>query len=217
MNEPTNVKISNDMAGDLAYVRTLAEEGRDAPLVGGIYYLIWGGLMGTAALVSYGHFSGLYSLGKFGGLGPWLVAGLLGWILSFTVGRGSNVKPGGSTLGNRTAISTWFAVGIFMTVLWATLMVVHDNFTAYGIPRYFMFSLMFPISFGVYGIAFFATATASRMPWLNWFAYLSWAFCVVCLFLLVSKHQMLAGALGSFLCAALPGALLMLREPRDTV
>ena len=37
-----------ELVSELAYVRTLAEEGRDAPLIGGRYYVIWGGLMGLS-------------------------------------------------------------------------------------------------------------------------------------------------------------------------
>ena len=46
-------KMNPDLASELAYVRSLAEEGRDAPLVSGVYYLLWGGLMTVAALIVF--------------------------------------------------------------------------------------------------------------------------------------------------------------------
>ena len=37
-----------EMLADLAYARTLAEEGRHAPLLGGPYLLFWGALNAVA-------------------------------------------------------------------------------------------------------------------------------------------------------------------------
>ncbi len=206
-----------DLASELAYVRSLAEEGRNAPLVGGMHYLIWGGLIGAAALFSYLSSAGVIKLAFVNGFTPWIVAGIGGWILSITMGRRSQAKPGALTIGNQTASSVWFAVGIFMTLFWLTLMVVHDNYTDTGMAPYFLFSLMFPVAFGLYGVAFFVTATAARLGWLRYFSYLSWGFAIVSLFLLDSPQRLLVGALGSLACAALPGLILMRREPTDIV
>lgn len=212
-----NKAQSEELASELAYVRSLAEEGATAPLVGGFYYVLWGGLMGLAALIVYAFALDLLPAGRFGFFLPWIIAGGAGWVLSFAWGRGAGVKPGAMTLGNKTARSVWFAVGVFMTLFWITSMMVHDNYTELGVPRYFLFSLMFPVAFGVYGVAFFATATAAKLPWLRWYAYLAWAFCVATLFLLGSAHQFLAGGVGCFVTAVLPGVLLMRREPRNIV
>ena len=206
-----------DLAGDLAYVRALAEEGRDAPLLGGAYYLLWGGLMGGAALVAFLGLVGVISLGRGGAFVPWAAAGVIGWIGSMMLARRHARKPGTFTLGNRTAAATWIAVGVFMTVFWIALIFAHDDFTDLGVPRYFLFYLMFPVAFGVYGVAFYATAVAARAGWLKIFAGLSWAFCIAALFLAGSVYQFLAGSLGCFVCAALPGFILMRGEPQEIV
>lgn len=205
------------LATELAYVRSLAEEGRDAPLVSGIYYVIWGGLMGIASLIVFLSQVGILQLGAAGIYAPWVVAAVIGWALSLSRGRGRRVKPGSLTLGNRTARDVWFSVGVFLTLFWGVLFFVHDNFTAYGVPEYFLFMMMFPVSFGIYGIAFFATAAAARQSWLRWFALLSWAVSGASLFLLASEYQFLLGALGCVGCALAPGLLLMRQEPRDIV
>ncbi|GJL95060.1 MAG: hypothetical protein DHS20C05_14650 [Hyphococcus sp.] len=206
-----------DVASDLAYVKSLAEEGRDAPLLGGRYYLIWGGLIGLAALFAYLDDVEAISLGAASGYAPWVTAGVIGWILSFTVGRGASAKPGALTLGNKTAFAAWLAVGIFMTIFFITMTIIHDNYTQFGVPPYFLFNFMFPVSFGFYGVAFYATAVAARLSWLKGIAVLSWLFSVVCLFMLGSQHLLLVGAVGSFFCAALPGLLLLRSEPSDIV
>lgn len=217
MRDALKEKTHPDLASELAYVRSLAEEGRDAPLIGGVYYLLWGGLMGVASAISYLGVNDILNLGPVGMIAPWVVAGVLGWTASLLIGRGASRKPGAMTLGNRTAQSVWLAVGILMTVFWAAVMIVHDDFTAYGVPAYFLFSLMFPVAFGVYGVAFFATAVAARLNWLKGFAVMSWVFCILSMFLLGSDMQFLVGSAGCFLCAALPGAVLMRGEPKEII
>lgn len=208
---------TDNIHDDLAYVKALAEEGRDTPLVGGIMYVIWGGLIGAAALISYAADVGWINAAFATGYPIWLTAIGLGWVLSFAVGRGAHRKPGATTLGNKTAASVWCAVGIFMTGFWLTLMLVHDNFTGAGVPPYFLFGLMFPIAFGLYGVAFFATSTAGRVGWLRWVAVAAWIFSGVALALLGSVHQLLVGAIGSFVCAMAPGLILMRNEPSEIV
>lgn len=209
--------VNQQMADELAYVRALAEEGRYAPLVGGAIYAIWGGLIGAAALIQFAAEMGAVRLVGYAGWIPWFAAFALGWAFSVFAGRRAGGKPGAFTVGNRTASSAWYAVGLFMTGFWATLFLVHDRFTGLGVPAYFLFSLMFPVAFGLYGVAFYASAAAARLDWLKWFAYAAWGFSFASLFLLDSVYQMLVAAIGSFVCAALPGIILMRREPAEIV
>lgn len=206
-----------DMAAELAYVRALAEEGRNAPLVGGAIYAVWGGLIGAASLMQYAAAAGWLALPGSLGWAPWVGAFAIGWALSLIVGARSARKPGAMTVGNCTASSAWLGVGLFISGLFLTLMIVHDNYAAAGLPPYFLFSLMFPVAFGLYGVAFLASATAARLDWLKWFAYASWGFAFASLFLLGDSRQMLLAAAGSFVCALTPGLLLMRREPSETV
>ncbi len=210
-------EMSPDLASELAYVRALAEEGRDAPLIGGFYYLLWGGLMGAAALAAFLLATGAVSLGPVNIFSVWITAGLIGWAASLLHDRRSGAKPGALTIGNRTAQAVWFSVGVFMTLLWIAIIFAHDNFTALGVPPYFLFSMMFPAAFGLYGVAFYASAVAARLDWLKWFSLVSWGFSVACVFLAGSNYQFLAGAIGSLVCAALPGFLLMRDEPKEIV
>jgi len=198
--------MTDDIRDDLAYVKALAEEGRDTPLVNGVIYLIWGLLVGSVSLLSYADNVGWLELGPVDGVWIWVGAFAIGWVLSMYFGRRSGAKPGASTLGNRTSNAVWLGVGIFITGFWIVLMFVHDNFTA-----------MFPISFGLYGVAFFATATAARVSWLRWVAVLAWIFAALSLVLMGSAQYLLVGGIGTLLCAALPGVILMRNEPSEIV
>jgi len=209
--------MTDDIRDDLAYVKALAEEGRDTPLVNGVIYVIWGLLIGLVSLLSYADNVGWLELGPVDGVWIWVGAFAIGWVLSMYFGRRSGAKPGASTLGNRTSNAVWLGVGIFITGFWITLMFVHDNFTAQGVPEYFLYGLMFPVSFGLYGVAFFATATAARVSWLRWVAFLAWVFAALSLVMMGSVQQLIVGGFGTLLCAALPGAILMRNEPSEIV
>lgn len=209
--------MTEDIRDDLAYVRALAEEGRDTPLVNGLTYVIWGLLVGATALLSYGDNMEWLNLGPFDGIWLWMITLSAGWALSMYFGRRAYTKPGASTLGNRTAAAVWFAVGIFATGFWLTLMVVHDNFTDIGVPPYFLFGLMFPMAFGLFGVAFFATAAAARVGWMRWISAIAWVCAALSLALMNSVHQSLVGGVGTLLCSALPGFILMRNEPSEVV
>jgi len=209
--------MTDDIKDDLAYVRAMAEEGRTAPLVSGVLYVLWGSLVGAGALAEYVVWAGVVSLGPNISWLIWAGVFIAGWGFSRIVGARIGQKPGAQTIGNRTAASAWFAVGLFATGFWLTMTFAHDNYTSSGVPAYFLFGLMFPVAFGLYGIAFFASATAAQALWLRWFAFAAWSFSFVAMFLIGNPLQMVVAALGSFVCAVAPGLILMRNEPSEIV
>ena len=209
---------TEDLASEIAYVKTLAEEGRNAPLVGGVFYLIWGVTLAGACFLTWLRAVDVAGVPDFiGGIGFWIAVFAIGWGLCFFVGRKVGAKPGAMTIGNQTARSAWLGVGIFMLVYWCALLAFHGDFEAQGIKPYALFNTVFPIAFGVYGIAFFATATAARLDWLRGFAVAAWVFSVASLYFLGDARQIIVAGVGSLVCAALPGFILMRREPSDIV
>jgi hypothetical protein len=76
---------------------------------------------------------------------------------------------------------------------------------------------MFPIAFGLYGVAFYATAVAARLDWMRGFAIAAWIFSVAALYFIGDARQLLLGAVGSLVCAVLPGFILIRREPSDVI
>lgn len=209
--------LKDALAGEVAYVKALAEEGRNAPLVGGVLYVIWGAAMGISALATWASASGVVALPFVGGLWFWVASFVIGWAASFIIGGKTMTKPGALTVGNKTARAAWIAVGIFMSLFWVAAMVFQGRLAAAGFEGRFLFGLMFPVAFGLYGIAFFATAVAARLDWMRGFAIASWVFSVAALYFIGDARQFLVGAAGSLLCAALPGLLMMRREPSEIV
>jgi hypothetical protein len=209
--------LNEALAGEVAYVKALAEEGRNAPLVGGALYVVWGVAMALAALATYTRVSGLIALPFVGGLWFWVASFVIGWAASFVLGARSAAKPGALTVGNKTARAAWIAVGVFMSIFWIAAMLFQTRLASAGFEARFVFGMMFPVAFGLYGIAFFATAVAARLDWMRGFAIASWIFSVASLYYIGDARQFLVGAAGCLICAALPGVLLMRREPSEIV
>lgn len=209
--------LNEALAGEIAYVKALAEEGRNAPLVGGVLYVIWGVAMAAAALATYASVSGLIALPFVGGLWFWVASLVIGWAASFVIGGKSMTKPGALSVGNKTARAAWIAVGVFMSVFWIAAMLFQGRLASAGFEARFLFGLMFPVAFGLYGVAFFATAVAARLDWMRGFAIAAWIFSVAALYFAGDARQFLVGAAGSLLCAGLPGVLMMRREPSEIV
>ncbi len=207
----------DDLAGEIAYVRSMAEEGRNAPLVGGMLYVIWGAVIAFAALLSFFKVASAIKLPLIGGLWIWILALAIGWGASFVLGPRAGLKPGAMTIGNRTATAAWFAVGVYISLLWIAALAFRGRFAAIGVDPDFLFDLMFPVAFGLYGIAFYATAVAARLAWMRGFAVAAWIFSIAALYFVGDGRQLLIGAAGSVVCALLPGVLLMRREPREIV
>lgn len=206
-----------ELAGEIAYVKSLAEEGRNAPLVGGVIYVIWGVVVGLASLLGYLHYAEIFALPFAGTIWFWIAALGVGWAASVIIGRRSATKPGALTVGNKTAGAAWFAVGVFMTIFWIATLAFQGHFRLAGMEPKVIFGLMFPIAFGLYGVAFYATAIAARLDWMRGFAFAAWIFSIASFYFLGDAKQLLVGAAGSVVCALLPGVLLMRREPSDIV
>ncbi len=206
-----------DLASEVAYVKSLAEEGRNAPLVGGVHYVIWGVAMAAAALATYGRSAGLVTWPFVGGVWFWAASLGIGWAASFAIGARETAKPGALTIGNQTARAAWLGIGVFMSLFWIASMLFEGRLKAAGVEPRFLYGLMFPLAFGLYGVAFFATAIAARLDWMRGIAAASWIFSIAALYFLGDARQFLVGAAGSLICAALPGIILIRHEPSDLV
>jgi len=208
---------NSDLAGEIAYVKALAEEGRNAPLVGGALYVIWGGVIACASFLTYLRIIDVVKLEFVGDLAFWIAAMAIGWGASFFYGRNKGLKPGAFTIGNRTATAAWFAVGVYVSIFWGATLLFRSHFSAVGVDAGVIFGMMFPIAFGLYGVAFYATAVAARLDWMRGFAIAAWIFSLAALYFLEDARHFLVGAAGSLVCAVLPGLILMRREPSDIV
>jgi len=215
--EPRTSASIGSAQDDLAYIKAIAEEGRNTPLVGGRSFLVWGGLVGTAALFVF--LMEINAIPGFNQMFLWTGTLLVGWVLSFVINGKSHERPGASSVSNRTVNAAWFACGIFVTVYWLSIVAAMLLVQEGGYPIQFLFATMFPVAFGLYGLAFFATAVVAHQPWYRWISIVSWGIaCALLLSLSIWPNAyMLVAAIGTYAVVLVPGYIMLRNEPSDIV
>lgn len=200
----------DEMLQDLAYARTLAEEGRQAPLIGGGFLVLFGVLLAVAYTGQWAALAGFVPTMAIGFI--WMGFGLLAFIGCFMLTGRVRSLPGGASLANKADRSVWqgVAIGIGAVVVGAILRgVVTDDMTAAN--------AIMAAGFGMYGIALFTTASVSSEKWLQTFAWISWAVSVALWFFLNDAWAYLLAAGASVVVLIIPGVMLLRREPSTTV
>jgi hypothetical protein len=203
----------NSLSSDLAYVRDLAEAGQNAPLLGGRFLAMWGGLV-TVAYV--GHFliaTDAFGLPSFAFLVLWLGVGIVGGLGQFLLVNSLRDKPGGSSTGNRVQGVLWTTSGIFLFVYFVGLM-ARVFFTGEGVEGFYW---SVPMVLGLYGIGQFVTGAMTGNSALKFAGIAAFAGVLAATFLTGTEYIWLVGAASAFAAVFLPGLLMMRAEPSETV
>lgn len=201
-----------DLLQDLAYARALAEEGRHAPLLGGSYLLFWGALNAAAFTAHWAvaterlPLTGMSFALLWGGYGVVAAVGMTALRMRT---RG---KPGLTAIGGRAerAIWTGAATALLAVALGSIARMLADNDTS--APNFIMAA-----AFALYGAALFGVARLSEQSWMRTFGWLSvLAAGTLCLFVNEPWAYLVAAA-GALLVLAVPGIILLRREPSSVV
>jgi len=199
-----------EIVEDVAYVRNLAEQGRDAPLIGGGFLVLFGSLLAVCyaaqwALLTdaFGHAPALaYPL-------LWIVYGVAAGVGGVTLARRVVKLPGASAIVNRVDRTVWrgaslgIGVVILGTIVRATMQ--QDPMAPNAIMA---------AAFTLFGVAQGATAVISGKAWLRSVSLLSFAVSVV-LWIFINEPWAYLLAAGASICVLLvPGVVLMRQEPR---
>lgn len=199
----------DEMLADLAYARTVAEEGRNAPLLGGSYLLFWGLLNGTAFAAHYAILEGVLPLMEgrsfallWGGYG---IVAAVGMTLLRMRGR---AKPGVASIGSRAERALWSgaATAVLAVVIGSIArMVSAGDVTA---PN-----AILAAAFALYGAALFGTASLSQQTWLRGFGWLALGVALNAAMFANFSWVYVIAAIGSLLALCVPGFILLKREP----
>ncbi len=191
---------------DLAYVRSVAEKGADAPIGGGRVLMLWGGLTTIALTIDWALITGIMALPRWVLLILWPSVILLGWIGTFAM---RSCRTGGTvTHTNATFGAVWMASGAFLTIL--AFAIIGKQMTAPVGPE--LYDMLLPISTGIYGIAFATSGSVGRNRLLWVVALMAFGFAATYVFLLGTPTLYLLAAVGTALIMFLPGLILTLRR-----
>ena len=202
-----------EMLQDLAYARSLAEEGRHAPLLGGAYLIFWGVLNAAAFAAQWALLEGLLPI--VGGAAfavLWLSYGALAAIGMTLLRMRTRTKPGLTAIGARAERAVWTGVGaaVLAVVIGsiARMMLTGDAAAPNAILG---------AAFALYGTALFAVSSMSEQTWLRAFGWLAISVAgTLCLFANANWAYLVA-ATGSLLALTWPGLVLLKREPSAVV
>ncbi len=203
----------DEVIADIAYARTLAEEGRHAPLLGGPYLLFWGVVNAIAFGIQFAIIEG--ALPASGGAAYavlWMSYGIVAAIGMTLLRMRTRDKPGLTTIGARAERALWSGAGIALIAVVigsiARMIMTGDQDAPNAILG---------AAFALYGAALFGTASLSGETWLRGFGWLSVAVALNCCMFANQSWVYVIAAIGSLLALGVPGVILLKREPSAIV
>lgn len=203
----------SDILSDLDYVKTLAEEGRHAPALGGRMGLWWGTLLCVTLFTHWliitkqVHWSEQY-LGYL-----WIAFGIIGGIGSSLLVRTLRGKPGASAANNRIANAMWTGNTILLF-----LFGLSAGFSAgFGVNNFEIMNMMMPIAFGLYGLTAYVLYRFTLEKGQLLTGLIGFAFVPLTLFMLNSPNLYLVAITGVIATIIIPDAINLRREPKTVV
>ena len=197
---------------DIAYIRALAEEGRNTPVLGGGILIAAGAIFGLASLAHYGIAGGLVDLEPVALNYVWIGALVL-FLLSL-IGLKSQIrgKPGARSAVNRAVGAGWMGVGLGIFVMALSIAVLSFKLQS-EVPTYLFPSLIFAL----YGAGWAVSATMSGQKWQWMLAIGGWIAAPAIASLIDTPLLWLGYAAGLFLLALVPGLILVRQEPAEVI
>jgi hypothetical protein len=204
--------MSNSMQDDIAYLRGLAESGRNRPILGGAAQAAAGLVYAGACFVQWAVIVGKVPVadGRSTSNLIWLVASALVAVVTAIFYSGARRKLG--THGGAPTTSfgmAWAACGFGIVVAIADL-----GFTAYKLHQPAIIFAIAPVAFAFYGAAWWVAGAATKRRWMFLASAVSFAVSLTLAIMPVGVDTLLVIAAALFLTLALPGLKLMADETR---
>lgn len=198
---------AEDSAADIAWMRRLAEEGRDAPLRGGSILMAGGLLYAVASLFHWTLLVGIVPMSMDSTWIGWVGATLAFWaVLALAIPRLKR-SEGTYTHANRAAGIAWSGMGWGIFALFASMAVLGWRMGEAALPTlYLMMPSAILVFYGV-GWAVSAAMFRSRTMWILSFASFAAAPILAALAETPALYLAYAAALVGLM--GLPGYLLM--------
>lgn len=197
---------------DLEYLKALARDGRDAPLLGGLVLVVAGLSFSGASLAAYLLQTERISADpSWRGL-VWLVA-LVIFFIGLAAAKSRAVRqPGALAPSNRAVGGVWRAVGWSIFAMAMSLAAMGWRQHSFAPAIFFA-----PFIMAVYGIGWAVAATMARKTWIWLVTGGCFVATIVMGALAGDPEQFLAYAAALILLAAAPGVVLLRGEPASTI
>ncbi|MBC6981638.1 hypothetical protein [Caulobacter sp. 17J80-11] len=197
---------------DIAFMKAMAEEGRRAPLLGGAILANAGAIFAGASVANWAIGTGRLAVGPMGYFVVWGFAMVAFVVALVVLTRRVKRQPGASTPANRAFGTAWSAAGFAIFALWVALMVAD-----WRLQTHLVWMLFPSMILALYGLGWSVSAAMSGQKWLNVVAIGAFVGAPALAWFAGEPEQYLAYAAALLLLAAVPGMLLMRKEPSDIV
>lgn len=202
-----------ELLKDLDYVRSMAEAGREAPLVGGRILALWGGLTAAALAAQWASLTERIAPPLGSDLWIWVAQFVVGGAGMFLILRTMGETPGVSAANNRVAAAVWSTFPITFLPVLAAVVCAQLFFDAPGYTA----NLIAAIALILYGMAHLTVAAFMRRRDGRIAGLISIAFGAGAMAMYTTFDAMLVSAAGLVFGAFIPGLLQWMREPKATV
>jgi hypothetical protein len=200
------------MRDDIAYMKALAQEGRQAPILGGSILVASGTIYGLASLVHGAAAAGILKLQGLQVLWVWLGAtALFMTVMVLLIGR-TKRQAGLRSAANRAARAVWASVGGSIFVLGASIAVLTWKF-----PHSAEGMLIPSIILALWGTGWAVQAAMAQSAWMRLVAIAAWIAAPIMAFFAGQPAQFVAYAAALVVCGIIPGLVMIRQEPSDIV
>lgn len=191
----------NAIRDDIAFMRALAEDGRDGPLVGGSILLASGLCFGTASLANWAILTWRLTHNSWAPSAIWM-ASLMVFMAWLFLGGVTRSRQGGTP---RAVGMAWSGAGLSMFFVGLSLVVMavrgHDDYVV---------SAFMPFILAIYGSAWFVAAALTRARWLYAVAFGAFGMALVVAWFAVDGAILyLLYALSLYALVSAPGFVLV--------
>ncbi|MEM9839436.1 MAG: hypothetical protein AAF830_09830 [Pseudomonadota bacterium] len=196
---------------DLSFVREMTEAGRNAPLLGGRFYLFWGVLVSVAYVGQWAVLDGRF------GLEPqtigfiWISFGVVAGIGMPLLIRSLKNKPGRGAMNNRVETAVWVMSGFAM---FSFVVGVFVATAVFGKPIW-LWDFVATIAFAGYGVSLFTSGSIAGVAWMRIPSVIALVSAGIVPILVATPELYLFGATVIIAVAVVPGFLLVMGEPKS--
>lgn len=198
----------DSVQNDIAYLKQLANEGRDAPVLVGPVLVAASIIFGIPSLFQWGVMAGVLTVNPWVILAVWIAAGLIFTAALVVIIRKMDAKGSAETIRNRTIGAAWSACGYSIFAGWLALM-------AYGFSTgsWAPMGLMPTLVMIAYGSAWLIAGLIVDRRWMVGVGLLSYAGAIA-LAWFANTHMVFGVYIALLLAVALVPGLYLMRQSR---
>lgn len=205
--DPTTAAVA-----DIAFIRDLAEQGRNTAPLNGPFLIVASVIFGIANLGQWALATELVEVSPWAPLWLWVGAGAVFGLSLFVLIRRHDTKPGANTLINKSIGASWTAVGFGIFAVWLAFMGV-----GFKTGDWTMMWAMPSLVFASYGSAWFLAGEMTGRRWMKGIALVAYGGAAALGLFVGDTAIYLVFTVLLVLVALVPGIVLTRQEPAASV